>query len=198
MTPTNRQNDHLDDCNKLVQEVFSRYKDHEDIPYISSNRDLEKWLDEVEFGSAHLVSKRNMERFEEDVLPGHLILLWRIGFGTFTNESIFPKYFEYDYGINAKEALIDIQEKGYAIELSALDSLTYLHAAKLKAILKAFDVSGYSKMKKDELIDLTREKISEANLAPLFEVRGYQLTPTGKALLEKYPNPVDRHPKKNM
>lgn len=35
----------------------------------------------------------NLVKFDNDLLPGDIILLWRINFGAFTNENIFPKYF---------------------------------------------------------------------------------------------------------
>lgn len=195
-TNLDKQNSHLDLNDPDVQMVFSLYENHAEVPYISSKRNLKKWLDLVNIGSENLVSKQNMVRFEEDILPGHLILLWRINFGTFTTISGYPKYFEYDYGINAEQALDEIQQKGYAKELSAIDSLPYLNAAQLKAILKQFGITGYSKLKKSELMDLAKEKLTEEQLAPNFNIRGYQITPTGEELLKKYPEAVDRHPKK--
>lgn len=198
MTTTNadKQNSHLDVNNKDVQAVFSLYEEYAEVPYISPKRDLENWLHLVKIGSEHLVSKRNMVRYEEDVLPGHLILLWRIDFGTFTNESTFPKYFEYDYGINGSLALDELQEKGYAKELSATDSLDYLNAAQLRAILKQFGQTGYSKLNKAELMGLAKKELTEEQLATQFHIRGIQITSEGKAILSKYPKPVDRHPKK--
>lgn len=191
-----KQNQHLDLNDKDVQEVFARYEDYAEVPYISPDRDIQTWLSAVNIGSAHLVPKRNMIRLDEDILPGYLILLWRINFGTFTNESGFPKYFEYDYGINAEQALEEVQQKGYAIELSATDSLTYLNAAQLKAILKLSGVKGYSTLDKSGLMEKTKEQLTEEQLASQFTIRGYQLTEAGKELLTKYPEVIDRHPKK--
>jgi len=195
-TNTGKQNSHLDLNNKGVQDVFSLYEEYAEVPYISPKRDLENWLHLVRIGSEHLVPKRRMIRYEEDILPGHLILLWRIDFGTFTNESTFPKYFEYDYGINGSLALDELQEKGYARELSASDSLDYLNAAQLKAILKYFEQTGYSKLKKPELMELAKKELTDEQLATQFHIRGIQITSEGKAILAKYPEPVDRHPKK--
>lgn len=186
----------LDKNNETVKAVLALYENHEEVPYINPERDLEKWLQAVNIGSESLVPKRNMIRFPEDVLPGHLILLWRIQFGTFTTDSIFPKYFEYDYGINGPKALEELVEKGFARRMSAADSLHHLNAAQLKAILKQNGLSGYSKLNKSELMDFAKEHLNEEQLAPAFDVRGYVLTDAGKALLEKHPEPVDRHPKK--
>lgn len=191
-----KQNSHLDLENPDIQKVFALYEDYAEVPYISPKRDVEEWLDLVEIGSEKLVPKRNVIRYEEDILPGHLILLWRINFGTFTNASIYPKYFEYDYGINGRQALDEVVEKAYAVELSAMDSLDHLNAAQLKAVLKKLGLTGYSKLKKPELMELTREHLSEEQIAPHFKIRGYVLSETGKDLLVKYPEPVDRHPKK--
>ena len=97
-----KQNSHLNLQDQAVQDIFLLYQDYPEVPYISEKRDKEAWLNAVRIGSEQLVPKRNMIRFEEDILPGHLILLWRIQFGTFTNESVYPKYFEYNYGINGR------------------------------------------------------------------------------------------------
>ncbi|MGY0402249.1 hypothetical protein [Carnobacterium jeotgali] len=192
----NKQNSHLDLTNPDVKELLSLYKDHTEVPYISPTRNLKEWLALVSIGSESLVSKRNMIRFEEDILPGHLILLWRIQFGTFTTDSFYPKYFEYDYGINADQALKEVLEKGYATQLSALDSLPHLNAAQLKAVLKQFGLKGYSKLNKEGLMELAQAELSEDQISPYFTIRGYKITPAGAAILAKYPEVVNRHPKK--
>jgi len=191
-----KQNSHLDLQDQAVQDIFALYQDYAEVPYISEKRNKEAWLNAVRIGSEQLVPKRNMIRFEEDILPGHLILLWRIQFGTFTNESGYPKYFEYNYGINGAQALDEVIEKGYAVELSATDSLDHLNAASLKAILKHYGMAGYSKMKKPELMAFAKQELNEEQLASQFAVRGYRITQDGKAILSKYPEVVDRHPKK--
>ena len=193
---SDKQNSHLDLTDPDVKELFSLYKDHAEVPYISPKRNLKEWLNLVSIGSESLVPKRNMIRFEEDILPGHLILLWRIQFGTFTTNSDYPKYFEYDYGINADQALKEVLEKGYATQLSALDSLPYLNAAQLKAILKQFGLKGYSKLTKEGLMELTKEQLTEDQITPYFTIRGYKITLAGAEILAKYPEAVDRHPKK--
>lgn len=195
-TNIDKQNSHLDLSDPEVKAVFKLYQDYAEVPYISPERDLEKWVTGVSIGSEKLVPKRNMIRYDEGLLPGHLILLWRINFGTFTNTSGCPKYFEYDYGINGAQALNEIQEKGYANELSASDSLPYLNAAQLKAILKQYEIVGYSKLKKPELMELAKKQLTEEQLAPHFKIRGYKITPSGEELLLTYPEPVEHHPKK--
>ena len=198
MNTTNieKQNSHLDLTDPDVKNVFALYENHAEVPYISPQRNLHEWVNLVNIGSESLVPKRNMIRFEEDVLPGHLILLWRINFGTFTTISGYPKYFEYDYGINADQALQELIDKGYAKKLSALDSLPYLNAAQLKAILKQFGLKGYSKLNKEGLMELAKSELMEEQISPHFSIRGFEITPSGKDLLAKYPEPVARHPKK--
>lgn len=191
-----KQNSHLDLTDPDVKEIFTLYKNHEEVPYISPKRNLKEWLDLVSISSESLVPKRNMMRFKEDILPGHLILLWRIQFGTFTTSSGYPKYFEYDYGINAEQALKEVIEKGYANQLSAMDSLPYLNAAQLKAVLKQFGLKGYSKLNKEGLMEMTQAELTEDQISPYFTIRGYKITPAGTEILANYPEVVDRHPKK--
>ena len=90
MNTTNieKQNSHLDLTDPDVKNVFALYENHAEVPYISPQRNLHEWVNLVNIGSESLVPKRNMIRFEEDVLPGHLILLWRINFGTFTTSAV--------------------------------------------------------------------------------------------------------------
>lgn len=195
-TNISKQNSHLDLKNEQVQKILSLYDDYNEAPYISPNRDFNDWLRRVEIGSETLVPKRSTVRLKDDLLPGHIILLWRINFGTFTNESVFPKYFEYDYGINAKQALEEVQKKGYARQLSSIESLTYLNAAHLKSLLKSKNVTGLSKLKKEELMEKTKDVFSEEDLTDLFELRGFTLTESGKELLTKYDDIVEKHPKK--
>ena len=55
----------------------------------SSSKLVPKWvlevLDEVELSGGRVF----------EVTAGDIILLWRVGFDTFTTQSWFPKYFEY-------------------------------------------------------------------------------------------------------
>lgn len=195
-TNMDKQNSHLDLENEQVQTILALYINHNEVPYISPKRDLNAWLNQVEIGSESLVPKRNTVRLDDDLLPGHIILLWRINFGTFTNQSVFPKYFEYDYGINAKQALEEVQAKGYARQFTAMESLTHLNAAHLKTLLKRKNVAGLSKLKKAELMEKAKDRFTEEELSALFKLRGFELTESGKLLLEKYDDIVDKHPKK--
>ncbi|WP_208559703.1 hypothetical protein [Marinilactibacillus kalidii] len=193
-----RQNDQLDQKDEQIKKYLSLYDQHDEAPYLSPDRDLDTWLKDVEIGSSSLVPKRNMVRLEEGILPGHLILLWRISFSTFTNESGFPKYFEYTYGINPAQALEEVLEKHYAKEMSAVASLTYLNTAQLKALLKEKNATGYTTLTKGQLMVRVKRAYLEDELETLFHVRGYTLTSIGLSLLGKYPEIIDKHPKKKF
>lgn len=192
-----RQNPHFNLDSDDVKKVIALYDKHDEVPYISPNRDLKAWLTAVDLGTESLVPKRNTTRLADDSLPGHIILLWRIGFGTFTTESPFPKYFEYDYGIDGAKALEDVQEMGYARKFSATESLNHLPATYLKAYLKKKGIKGYSALKKDGLMEKVREVYEEPELVTLFSLRGFVLTEAGEEMLNTHASVVDRHPKKS-
>lgn len=167
------------------------YEDYPVKPYISPERDLT-----TEFEKP--VPRRNMEPLTDGLLAGDVILLWRIAFGTFTNETWFPKYFEYTYGIDAPKHLKDLIEKGYALIESAMDSLDHLPAGRKKAILKEKGVAGLSKMKAADVDQAIRENLTETELAAYFTVRGIALTDKGQLALDAHSAVIDRHPKKNI
>ncbi len=177
-------------AHKRIEEM---YRDHEVKPYISPERDLESWLLE-----AKPVPKRNMVRLEEGLLPGDIILLWRINFGTFETTTPYSKYFEYMYGINGPAHMEQLLADGYAYMESGFDSLDHITSTAKKNILKAEGVAGLSKMKAADLDAALREHLTEDRLASYFSVRGYALTEKGRAALENHPEVIDKHPKKKM
>lgn len=182
----------------LQKQICQLYKDHAETPYINPERKLKEWLDDLAIGKAYFVPKRQMERFPNGLLPEDLILLWRISLGAFTTDSWFPKYFEYDYGIDATKSLNILIERGFARKMSASESLTYQTVSQLKHLLKQRGIKGYSKLKKDELIQLVKEQIDKESLENSISLRGYILTPKGEQALKDYPEPVERHPKKSL
>ena len=139
-----------------------------------------------------------MELLTDDLLAGDIILLWRIQFGTFITETWFPKYFEYTYGIDTPKHLKTLVEKGYTVIETAFDSLDHLNATMKKNILKSKGITGLSKMKIADLDQALHNHFSEEELAGLFSIRGYKITPKGEHILEQYQDIVDRHPKKNL
>ena len=132
------------------------YEDYTIKPYISPDRDPNEVVKPV--------PKRNMEPLADGLLAGDIILLWRINFGTFTNETWYPKYFEYTYGIDGPSHLTQLLENGYAYEESAFDSLDHLNSSQKKAILKELGVKGLSKMKAADLDEALANSLSEEEL----------------------------------
>ena len=79
------------------------YGEHAEMPFISPKYESELLQKPI--------AKRQMERTEEGFLPGHIILLWRIQFGTYTKRSSHHKYFYTTYGIDAQKELEEIKKK---------------------------------------------------------------------------------------
>ena len=180
------------------EKIQSLYQDYPEIPYISEDRDMKQWLKKLILKTESLVPKRNMIRTEEGLLAGDIILLWQISLGTYTTESWTPKYFEYDYGIHCEASLKSLIQEGFVYQFSARDSLQYVPATVLKAILKSADIKGLSKLNKDDLVNLSQQKLTDEQLETFVDIRGYGLTDKGRAALDNNPEIIDRHPKKNL
>lgn len=179
-----------------IKKVEAIYDNYPELPYISPKRDLKKWLRDLNLTSETRVPLRNMQRTEEGLLPGDIILLWRISLDTFTNESVMPKYFEYDYGINAHQALEDLIQENFVIEESPYDSMDHVTATLLKNLLKLKQVKGYSKYNKQELIEAIKAHYTDEELGEFFEVRGLRLTDAGQKALANNQFVIDKHPTK--
>lgn len=67
-----------------------------------------------------------------------------------------------------------------------------------KNIFKKNEVTGLSKMKIADLDQALHNHFSEEELAGLFSIRGYRLTPKGEQTLKDHQAIIDRHPKKNL
>lgn len=169
------------------------YNNHEVKPYISPERDLGKWLLE-----GKPVPKRNMIVLENGLLPGDIILLWRINFGSFETTTPYSKYFEYTYGIDGPSHMQQLINNGYVYVESAFDSLDHIKAIVKKQILKDQGISGLSKMKSADLDVALRTYVTEETLGSYFSVRGYALTEKGEDALRNHPEVIDRHPKKKL
>ena len=137
-----------------------------------------------------------MEPLADGLLAGDIILLWRINFGTFTNETWYPKYFEYTYGIDGPSHLTQLLENGYAYEESAFASIDHLNSSQKKVILKELGVKGLSKMKAADLDEDLANSLSEEELGQYFMVRGIALARKGEEALANHQEIVNRHPKK--
>lgn len=181
-----------------IAAVKQLYAQHANMPYISPKRDLKQWLSEVSTQSGKLVPKRNMEVLENGLLPGHIIILWRVQFGTYTNETVISKYFEYSYGIDAKSDIEMLIEKGYVVQKNALDSINHVTSGFLKAALKQKNIAGLSKMKRDDIDEAIKQHLSEEELDKLFSIREYGLTVLGEQALAANQQVIDKHPKKKF
>ena len=152
-----------------VEAVEHLYRNHRSLPYISPERDLAAWLEEVGVSSSKAVPKwalepvANIELYSGylfEVTAGDIILLWRVGFDTFTTQSWFPKYFEYTYGIDAAFDLRMLVEAGLVEVESAAESLDLVTAPALRKAIKDAGVNGLSSAKKADLMRLAREHLS--------------------------------------
>ena len=167
------------------------YKDYPEQPYISSDRDLNDWENFPEKYPYQKVSKNQMVRLEENILPGDIVMLWRIGFNNFTTESSIPNYFEYRYGVNSSKSIERLIKINAIILEDAAKSLDIQNMTLLKRILKKHNLklSG----SKNELLDRVLDNIDEKQLEKEFTERKYSITDYGKTLLEKHYEIIEKH-----
>ncbi|TWS95371.1 hypothetical protein [Streptococcus sp. sy018] len=170
---------------KTIETVYSN---HAEKPYIAPEYEQEL-LEKP-------IAKWAMERTEEGLLPGHIIMLWRVHFGTYTTDYPHHKYFATTYGIDAQKELEFLIKQGYVKIDSAFDSLRHLPAGKLKQWLKEKEVVGLSKMKRADLDQAMIIAYEEDELAKQFDLRGYSLSDKGDKTLAKYPEIIAKHPQK--
>lgn len=169
------------------------YGDYPKKPYVSADRDLSQ-----EGPGFKPVPRRNMEDLGDGLLAGDIILLWRVGFGTFTTDSVMPKYLEYTYGIEGFTNLKVLVDKGYVLKADAFGSLAHINGPQKKAILKNKGVAGLSKLKSADLDQALALHMTEEELADAFDVRGYLLTDKGQKALAANQAVIDRHPQKKF
>lgn len=172
---------------KTIKEI---YQEHTEMPYIAP-----KYEEEL---LRKPIPKRNMIRTVEGLLPGHIIMLWRIQFGTFTTASVYHKYFYTTYGIDAEKELSWLIEQGFVKIDTAFDSLRHLPASKIKDFLKSKGLAGLSKMKRADLDQSIADNYSEEELGQLFDLRGYAITQKGQDILEAHPEIIAKHPQKSF
>ncbi|MGT2887430.1 hypothetical protein N1495_05765 [Streptococcus didelphis] len=170
---------------KTLKEI---YENHSEMPYIHPKYEKELMRKPI--------AKRNMIRTDEGLLPGHLIMLWRINFGTYSTASPHHKYFYTTYGIHAEQELQWLINNHYVQVDSPFTSMKELAAPQLKEFLKEKGVQGLSKMKRSDLEGAILEHYSEEEFGSLFEVRSYSLLEKGITALKKYPEVIDKHPQK--
>lgn len=184
-----------DDDLKKIQTIYQNYPE---FPYISPDRDLKTWLKEADLSSASKVPHHNMIRTAEGLLPGHIILLWRISHGSYTTDQWVTKYFEYDYGIDAVSDINGLVAEGYVRLMTAKESLFNTKGPFLTQLLKEKGISGYSKLTKAELVEQVKDHFSEAELKEKLTTFVYALTDKGQTALKNNQAVVAKHPQKKM
>lgn len=126
---------------------------------------------------------------EENLPVGDIILL---NWCNNSSHSNFPRYFLFDYGINADsevKKLLSLNYLRYATPFEILEKKTMVE---LKSILSIKDLK--SSRAKAETIEKIKENFSEDELTP-YTVNNkiYKVTDSGKVLLEKYKNIIWGH-----
>lgn len=176
--------------------VHPKYKDYPEQPYISPSRDLKSWEENPEDFPYGVVERRQMIRTEEGLLPGDVVMLWRIHFGNFTTKTWIPEYFEYRYGINWEESIQLLHERGFVRTCSAKESLTELNVNQLKDLLrkKKLPLGG----KREDVLARVREEISEEQLEEMVKLRKYAITHEGSKVLSDHEEIIKRHGPKNL
>ena len=177
--------------NNMKKITHPVYADYPEQPYISPDRDLKLWEEQPEKFPYKKVERSKMVRLDEGVLPGDIVMLWRVGFGNFTTDTHIPDYFEYRYGVNSDESLELLIDLGYIEKMGAQDTLHLLNSDVIKRILKAnaLKVSG----KKQEILDRALTQIEPQELEKAFDTRRYKITSQGKDLLKKYDDIIIKH-----
>ena len=86
------------------------YKDYPNQPYISSNRDIDRWLTACQKEPKYIVPYENMVRDDIGLLPGDIYLLY---FLFRHRNKKFPYYFEYFFGIDVHKELQFLEANGF-------------------------------------------------------------------------------------
>lgn len=173
------------------------YNDYPEMPYISKDRDIQDWIENTHKYPYSKVEKKQMIRLEEGLLPGDVILLWRIGLNNFTNETHIPEYFEYRYGVDTNHSIQLLIDKGYVLIADIYDTLELISGTQLKGVLKkhGLKVSG----KKDDLMTRVTQEINKEELEKEITTRKYLITEDGQKVLEKYQDEIiKKHGLKQM
>lgn len=116
------------------------------------------------------------------LLPGEVVLLdWLKGH---EEPEDFPKYFSYQYGIDAWSSYKRLLLEGYIAHATPEESLTTLTVVDLKEILRSknLKVTG----KKAELIERIKENFTSEEIAAFIKKHVLTLTDKGKQVLEEY------------
>ncbi len=173
---------------KTLEEIYAGYAE---IPYVSKERDLQDWINNPEKYPYKKVEKSQMIRLKEGILPGDLILLWRIGFNNFTTESIFPEYFEYRYGVDASKSIELLQQLGMIRLGTAIETLDVISVPVLKKILEGNNLKKSGN--RAELLERVLENVSEGDIGTYFTQRRYVIEDKGRKVLLDNDGIIQKH-----
>ena len=131
--------------NQLAKQIISRfYANYPEIPYISNNRPKD-WIERAEtFPKQCIIPKSTMQRFSDNLLPGHIYMLYWLK--KYTNKKV-PSYFEYKYGIDFEK------EKLFLLENKYIDDINKPTEKGEKAITEHYTVIKNHSQKADNSIE---------------------------------------------
>ena len=100
---------------RTAKQIINRfYADYPEMPYVSPDRD-EGWIEQAETFSSALVQKQMMKRYADNLLPGHVYMLYWLK--KYTNKRV-PSYFEYKYGIDFEKEKKFLYSNGFLDEMN--------------------------------------------------------------------------------
>jgi len=140
-------------------------------------KDLSKYSMDKDSSESEKEEINSLEK-EELVLP---IFLEKIE-GQKVGDESFPNYYKNRYGVDPEELLNRALKKGYLVESDLKYNMYETTNADLKDVLREYDlkVSGV----KDELVKRLLNNINEEELKSIFDQSYYQLSASGKELIE--------------
>lgn len=95
------------------QKIYNKYyKNYPEKPFISQDREFNtNWIEQSElFPQQSIIPRSMMTRFSDNLLPGHIYMLYWI---KEIHRKRIPSYFEYKYGINFTDEQSFLQKNGY-------------------------------------------------------------------------------------
>jgi hypothetical protein len=129
------------------------------------------------------------KKLSNGMFPGEIVLLdWIEGK---TVDANFPGYFEYNYGINAKNSAFKLVHEGYMKYATPIESLPSLKVTQLKEMLKTkkLKVSGNKK----ELVERIQENFSFEEVSNHIESALLKLTQKGEEVFKEFYYIVPAH-----
>lgn len=141
--------------NSITRTIIKRfYSGYPEIPYIAVDREG-YWIHMAEMFQTHsVIPKSMMTRYDDDLLPGHVYMLYWLG--KYTKKEV-PAYFEYKYGVDFEEEQKVLREYGF------LDENNKPTIKGLQAIEAHHEViENHSPKKPDRSIKGISKRITEA------------------------------------